>query len=106
MTTKEIKNRTRTGRLNFSVTKAGNFLGQRMTANSVYELLTKCPKRWEFIEFRNDEGKRIAITREFIDEGGMTIDECIADWLEFSNESDFEEPILTMGNEFGITFKW
>ena len=102
--TKTLKNRTPKGRLNFSMTRS-SFLGKRMTANSVAEVVERCPKNWEIIEFRNDDGHRVCVTKEFIDEG-MTIEEVIVDWLEYASESELEERITAMGPEFGITLEW
>ncbi len=104
--TKTLKNRTPQGRLNFSIIGAGYFLGRRMTANSVAEVIEKGPRNWETIEFRNDLGQRVCVTGEFIDEGDMTADEVIKDWLEYASESELEERITAMGPEFGVTLEW
>ena len=109
-TIKEIKSRTRTGRLNFSIISLGNLIGERRTANSVAELLEIIPqrlkKRWEIIMFRNDEGNRVCITREFMEEGEMSIEETITDWLENVSQEELDERITAMGPEWGTTLEW
>jgi len=105
-TVKQLKNRTPQGRLNFLVIREGNFIGDRKTANSVAEMIEKAPKSWAILEFRNDLGQRICVTREFMEEGGMTADEVIQDWLEYTTKSELEEPIKAIGRVFGETYEW
>lgn len=104
--TKELKNRTPQGRLNFCVTLQGNFIGDRRTANSVAEMIEKAPKRWAILEFRNDLGQRICVTKDFMEEDNMTADEVIQDWIDNATQDEFEEPIKAMGKEFGTTLEW
>jgi hypothetical protein len=102
-TVKQLKNRTPQGRLNFLVIRQGHFIGDRKTANSVAEMIEKAPKNWAILEFRNDLGQRICVTREFMEEGDWTADEVIQDWLEYTAQSELDEPIKAMGKEFGET---
>lgn len=106
LVTKQLKHRTPQGRLNFCITKQGHILGDRRTANSVAEIIEKAPKNWATIQFRNDLGQRVCVTREFMDEAGWTADEVIQDWLENVSEDELEEPIQAMGKEFGETLEW
>jgi len=105
-TTKQLKNRTPQGRLNFLVTRQGNLLGDRKTANSVAEMIEKAPKNWAILEFRNDLGQRICVTREFMEEADWTANEVIQDWLEYTHQSELEEPIRAMGKKLGETLEW
>jgi predicted hydrocarbon binding protein len=105
-TVKQLKNRTPQGRLNFLVIRQGHFIGDRKTANSVAEMIEKAPKNWAILEFRNDLGQRICVTREFMEEGDWTADEVIQDWLEYTSQAELEEPIKAMGKEFGETLEW
>jgi hypothetical protein len=110
--TKELKNRTPQGRLNFSIRKHDRFIGTRKTANGIAEVIEKAPKSWSMIEFRNDLGQRVCINREFmeadpvVDFAGWTADEVIKDWLENATQEDFDERITAMGREFGVTLEW
>lgn len=104
--TKQLKNRTPQGRLNFCITKQGYFLGERKTAHSVAEIIEKVPKSWATIEFRNDDGQRVCVTKEFMEEDNMTVEEVIQDWLEYTSPSELEEPIKAMGKEFGVFLEW
>jgi hypothetical protein len=105
-TVKQLKNRTPQGRLNFLVIRQGHFIGDRKTANSVAEMIEKAPKSWAILEFRNDLGQRICVTRDFMDECDMTVDEVIQDWLEYTAQSELDEPIKAMGKAFGEFYEW
>ena len=104
--TKTLENRTTRGRLNFSVIRQGNFLGERKTANTVAEVIEKSPKNWAIIEFRNDDGNRVCVTRVFMEEANWSVEETIQDWLEHTSQEEQEEPIKAMGPQFGITLEW
>lgn len=108
----ELENRTPRGKLNFCVILQGNTIGERKTANSVDHMIEIANKKWEVLEFRNDDGQRIRVSREWmepdpvIDFEGWTADEVIQDWLENATQDDFDERITAMGQEWGTTLEW
>ena len=81
-------------------------MGERKTANTVAEVIEKSPKNWAIIEFRNDDGNRVCVTREFMDNDNMTVEEVVQDWLEYTSESELEERIMAFGPQFGVTLEW
>ncbi len=76
----------------FAISGGGLFFGEVFKAETVQSLLETLPKRWlkmwEVIQFVDDEDRNITVTREFIETQGMTIAECVADWIENGNTKD------------------
>jgi hypothetical protein len=66
---------------------------------SIDELLKILPQKtlkfWTHIQYKDSENRMIQITREYIDEQGMTVQECIDDWIEHMS-SEFDESIMCM----------
>jgi hypothetical protein len=82
----------------FAVCHTGLILGEVFKAIDIHDLIqNKLPKRvlerWEIISFVDSENRNISVTREYIDEDGMTIDEVIQDWIDNGHT---EEPILCL----------
>lgn len=56
-------------------------------------MLKRQKEFWSSVNFKDDEDRTICITREFLDDQGMTFDEVVLDWLEFAEPSQLESPI-------------
>ena len=72
-------------------------IGHIRKAPSVAEVIEALPKRvktyWSSIQYKDEDGRTICITREFLEEQGMSIAEVIEDHLSFG---DTKEEILVL----------
>jgi len=93
----------------FSVCHSGLITGEFFKAKSVLNLMERLPKsvrnNWETISFVDSENRNICVTREFMENDGMTIEETINDWVE---NGDIVEPITAFNPKrenlsFGLT---
>jgi hypothetical protein len=69
--------------------------GEEIRAKDLNDLLeNRLSKRhqnfWSSINFIDDEGQKIKIQKEFLEQG-MSIDEAIQDWIQFCPEALNEE---------------
>lgn len=67
--------------------------GKIVYAEDIHDLLgnkmSKADRKtWELIKYRDEQGRVICITREFMDDQGMTLEEVIDDWLEHGVSED------------------
>ena len=88
----------RTKNIKFTIF-CNRMVGETKLAKSVEDLIEKMTKRhsnfWGVIKFKDEENRTISITREFMDDEGMTIEEIIEDHIEFG---DLEEDIHSINN--------
>lgn len=67
-------------------------IGHLRKAPSVAEVIEALPKRvqtyWSNIMYKDEEGRTINITREYLEEQGMTIEEIIQDHIEHGDTED------------------
>ena len=74
-------------------------VGLLRRAWSLEDLFENLPK-WvqrslSHVQYRDEEGRMIQITHYFMEDQGMTIQECIDDWIE-NMEDQFDEEIHCM----------
>ncbi len=50
---------------------------------------------WSEIKFKDEDGNTICIERRFMDEDGMSFEECVEDFKLHASEDDLSEEILT-----------
>lgn len=79
----------------FSVCHSGLCIGEFFKAKDINSLISeKLPQRvlrnWETISFVDSQNKNICVTREFMENDKMTLEETINDWIE---NGDTETPI-------------
>lgn len=72
--------------------------GEVKKAESIKDLIenrmTKKQKQfWSEVKYYDAQGRVIQITREFLDEQGMTIEDVISDWITWG---DLEGEIITL----------
>ena len=88
----------------FVIFCTGNIIGELRRAWDLDDLMATMIRRhnslWSTIEWRDNDGRRVVLTRDFLIEG-MTVQECIDDWLTHAETADFEEPIRFMTRQFG-----
>jgi len=67
-------------------------IGHIRKAPSVAEVIEALPKRvqtyWSSIKYKDEEGRTICITKEYLEEQGMTIAEVIQDHLQYGDTDD------------------
>jgi len=67
-------------------------IGHIRKAPSVAEVIEALPKRvktyWSSIKYKDEEGRTICITKEYLEEQGMTIAEIIQDHLDYGDTDD------------------
>ena len=73
-------------------------IGESIKASSVQDAIDKMLKRqkeyWSTIEWRDEDGKRMVVTQEYLDQG-MTLEEIIEDWKMHASSMDFDDIIIT-----------
>jgi hypothetical protein len=73
--------------------------GETKRGSSIQDIIDRMTKRhkqfWSNIQYKDDEGRTINISRDFLEEG-MTIDEVIEDYITHSTDEDFEQNIYTI----------
>ena len=92
--------------MKFSI-NSGYIIGELAYADSIEDLLeNKLLKRqhrsWQTIQYRDEDDDIIEITREFLDDQGMTLDEVVNDWKMHGQPEEEIEAINSLGN----TIKW
>ena len=67
-------------------------IGHIRKAPSVAEVIEALPKRvktyWSNIQYKDEEGRTINISREYLQEQGMSIAEVIEDHLQYGDTED------------------
>ena len=66
-------------------------IGETVKANDIQDLfdnrlLKRQEKFWSTVEFVDNENRNITITRHFMDDDGMTLDEVIQDWIDWGDK--------------------
>ena len=68
-------------------------LKREFTPQDVVANMSKRHKQfWSNFMYKDEQDRTINITKEFLEQG-MTMDEVIADWIEYAEDSQLEEPI-------------
>jgi len=67
-------------------------VGHIRKAPSVAEVIEALPKRvkeyWSSIKYKDEEGRIISITREYLEDQGMSIQEIIEDHIQFGDTTE------------------
>lgn len=71
-------------------------VGEEVKAKDFDDLIeNKMSKRhkefWSEVKFKDEDGDVISISREFIDEQGMTFDEVVSDWKQFASKEELQD---------------
>lgn len=84
----------------FGVFLSGNMIGEVAYAEDIHDLINnKMLKRWsnwETIKYKDDDGKTVVVTRYFMDDDGMTVQEVIDDYYLNATEFDLEDDIAVL----------
>lgn len=82
----------------FSVFHSALIIGELFKAKDIHDLIdNRLPKKvlnnWEIISFIDSENRNISVTRSFMDDDKMSLDETIQDWIDNGNTL---EPVLAL----------
>jgi len=96
----EVGGETKKKNKRFGVFLAGNMIGEVAYAEDVHDLISnrmlKRWNNWETIKYKDDDGKTVVVTRYFMDDDGMSVQEVIDDYYQNATSEDFEDEIAVL----------